>query len=225
MECFVSLLYAHFAVIRWETELDLCAVFVCSYITSQETRGAALLTEGRSYVGNDVARSTLLDRACACSYENLPKYRSYRVSKTAPCSGWCTAVHVAVRRCRSLTLNELCTSVSSRSITTHFLFRSWWSVGSSRCFCGVWSDTTTCQRRRHVTLWRNLSHHTMSYHVTPRHIAPCNIAPRHIAPRRTTSHHVAPRRTTSHHVIPYYTMSHHTMSHHAMSCHTTSYQS
>ena len=37
-----------------------------------------LLTVGRSYVGNDVTHSTLLDRACACSYENLPKYRSYR---------------------------------------------------------------------------------------------------------------------------------------------------
>ena len=39
---------------------------------------------GRSYVGNDVTHSTLLDRAGACSYENLPKYRSYRVSNTAP---------------------------------------------------------------------------------------------------------------------------------------------
>ena len=46
--------------------------------------GAVLLTVGRSYVGNDVTPSTLLDRACACSYENLPKYRSYRVSNTAP---------------------------------------------------------------------------------------------------------------------------------------------
>ena len=45
---------------------------------------AVLLTVGRSYVGNDVTRSTLLDRACACSYENLPKYRSYRVSNTDP---------------------------------------------------------------------------------------------------------------------------------------------
>ena len=42
-----------------------------------------LLTVGRSYVGNDVTHSTLLDRACASSYENLPKYRSYRVSNTA----------------------------------------------------------------------------------------------------------------------------------------------
>ena len=49
--------------------------------------GAVLLTVGRSYVGNDVTHSTLLDRACTCSYENLPKYRSYRVSNTAPCSG------------------------------------------------------------------------------------------------------------------------------------------
>ena len=46
--------------------------------------GAVLLTVGRSYIGNDVTHSTLLDRACACSYENLPKYRSYRVSNTAP---------------------------------------------------------------------------------------------------------------------------------------------
>ena len=46
--------------------------------------GAVLLTVGRSYVGNDFTHSTLLDRACACSYKNLPKYRSYRVSSTAP---------------------------------------------------------------------------------------------------------------------------------------------
>ena len=38
------------------------------------------LTVGRSYVGNDIAHSTLLDRACACSHKNLPKCRSYRVS-------------------------------------------------------------------------------------------------------------------------------------------------
>ena len=49
--------------------------------------GAVLLTVGRSYVGNDVTYSTLLDRACACSYENLSKYRSYRVSNTAPWEG------------------------------------------------------------------------------------------------------------------------------------------
>ena len=49
-------------------------------------QGAVLLTVGRSYAGNDVARSKLLDRACACSYENLPKYRSYGVSNTAPCA-------------------------------------------------------------------------------------------------------------------------------------------
>ena len=47
-------------------------------------QGAVLLTVGRSYVGNYVTHSTLLDRACACSYENLPKYRSYRISNTAP---------------------------------------------------------------------------------------------------------------------------------------------
>ena len=43
-----------------------------------------LLMVGRSYVGNDVTHSTLLDRACECSYKNLPIYRSYRVSNTAP---------------------------------------------------------------------------------------------------------------------------------------------
>ena len=37
---------------------------------------------GRSYIENVVTHSTLLDRACACSYENLPKYRSYLVSNT-----------------------------------------------------------------------------------------------------------------------------------------------
>ena len=47
-------------------------------------QGAVLLTVRRSYVGNDVTHSTLLDRAGACSYENLPKYRSYRVSNTVP---------------------------------------------------------------------------------------------------------------------------------------------
>ena len=47
---------------------------------------AVLLTVGRSYVGNYVTHSMLLDRACACSYDNLPKYRSYRVSNTAPWS-------------------------------------------------------------------------------------------------------------------------------------------
>ena len=50
---------------------------------------AVLLTVGRSYVGNDVTHSTLLDGACACSYENPPKYRSYRVSNTAPWTRFC----------------------------------------------------------------------------------------------------------------------------------------
>ena len=31
-----------------------------------------LLTVGRSYVGNDVTRSKLFDRASMCSYENPP---------------------------------------------------------------------------------------------------------------------------------------------------------
>ena len=51
---------------------------------AKEAQGAVLLTVGRSYVGNDVTHSTLVDRARACSYENLPKYRSNRVSNTAP---------------------------------------------------------------------------------------------------------------------------------------------
>ena len=50
--------------------------------------GAVLLTVGWSYVGNDVTHSTLLDRACACSYKNLPRYRSCRVSNTAPWRFW-----------------------------------------------------------------------------------------------------------------------------------------
>ena len=53
--------------------------------------GAVLITVGRSYVGNDVTHSTLLDRACAiaraaCSYKNIPKYHSYHVNNTAPWS-------------------------------------------------------------------------------------------------------------------------------------------
>ena len=33
--------------------------------------GAVLLTVGRSYIGHDFTHSTLLDRACACSYKNF----------------------------------------------------------------------------------------------------------------------------------------------------------
>ena len=51
--------------------------------------GAVVLTAGRSCAGNDVAHSTLLDRVCACSYENLPKYRSYRVRNTVPLVSRC----------------------------------------------------------------------------------------------------------------------------------------
>ena len=57
------------------------AIETLNYFINQ---AAVLLTVGRSYVGNDVAHSTLLDRACAFSYKNLPKYRSYRGSNTAP---------------------------------------------------------------------------------------------------------------------------------------------
>ena len=55
---------------------------------------AVLLTVGWSYVGNDITRSMLLDRACACSYENLPKYRPYRVSNTAPCAPGLTEIYI-----------------------------------------------------------------------------------------------------------------------------------
>ena len=47
-------------------------------------QGFVLLTVRRSYVGNDAKHSALLDRACACSYENLPRYNFFGVSKTAP---------------------------------------------------------------------------------------------------------------------------------------------
>ena len=51
----------------------------------REALGAVLLTVGRSYAGNDVTHLTLLvDRAGACSYQNLPKYRPYRISNKAP---------------------------------------------------------------------------------------------------------------------------------------------
>ena len=43
-------------------------------------QGAVLTTVGRSYIGYDVTRSTLLDRACACSCKNFPKRHSYCVS-------------------------------------------------------------------------------------------------------------------------------------------------
>ena len=60
--------------------------------------GRNLLTAGRFYVGNDVTHATLLDRACACSYENLPKYRSYRVSNMAPLSAGYTRARDSISR-------------------------------------------------------------------------------------------------------------------------------
>ena len=65
------------------TSTAICS-YRCSLHRPSGDLGAVILMVGRSYVGNDGARSTLLDRACACSYENLPKYRSYRVRNTAP---------------------------------------------------------------------------------------------------------------------------------------------
>ena len=55
-----------------------------SHVQLPRGQGAVLLTVGRSYVGNHVTHSTLVVRAGGCSYQNLPKYRSYRVSNTAP---------------------------------------------------------------------------------------------------------------------------------------------
>ena len=58
-----------------------------SHATDDMLLGAVLPTVGRSYVGNDVTHSMLLDRACACFYDDRPKYRlSFRVSTTAPWS-------------------------------------------------------------------------------------------------------------------------------------------
>ena len=55
-------------------------VIICYAIGGRVTNGRTI------HIGNDVTHSTLLpvDRACACSYENPPKYRSYRVTNTAP---------------------------------------------------------------------------------------------------------------------------------------------
>ena len=66
-------------------------------------RGAVLLTVGRSYVGNDDPHSALLDRAC--SYENLPKCRSYRISSTAP-KTLQAAVSINCVECMRLCSNE-----------------------------------------------------------------------------------------------------------------------
>ena len=49
------------------------------------------ITNGRTVLGrkrrahSTLLDRTLLDRACACSYKNLHKYRSYRVSNTTRC--------------------------------------------------------------------------------------------------------------------------------------------
>ena len=66
------------------TRTSLLKTVIVSTAKLNSALGAVLLTVGRSYVGNDVTHSTLFDGACACSYENLPKYRSYRVSNTSP---------------------------------------------------------------------------------------------------------------------------------------------
>ena len=70
---------------------------------------------GRSYVGNDVTHSPLLDRACACSYKNLPKYRSYRVSNTAQVfkRAGCQFKKMAFSAQRSMIKKALMTVVSA----------------------------------------------------------------------------------------------------------------
>ena len=81
-------------------------------------RGAALLTVGRSYVGNDVTRSTSLDRACsACSYENLPKSRSYRVSSTAPSGRYYEALHLTKARFSDWCIQKMHALVRSSSFS------------------------------------------------------------------------------------------------------------
>ena len=87
-----------------------------------------LLTVGRSYLGNDVTHSTLLDRACACSYENLHKYRSYRVSNAAPCYAAGRSSACRPRRCRG--------SVS----------------GSTPPPCSPWCSACSCSRPRRWSL-------------------------------------------------------------------------
>ena len=79
----------------------------------KEAQVAVLLTVGRSYVGNDVTHSTLLNRACACSYENLPKYRSYTALVTRP-PGGLTNVRVNGNYSRGnlVTLHPTCTVIN-----------------------------------------------------------------------------------------------------------------
>ena len=56
-------------------------------VQSVAALGVVLLTVRRSYVGRDVTHSTLLDRACACSCKNLPKYIvPIALSQAAACS-------------------------------------------------------------------------------------------------------------------------------------------
>ena len=83
--------------------------------------GAVLLMVGRSYVGNDVTHSTLLDRACACSYRNLPKYRSYRVSNTAP-SNFTDQNNINSVRLPCDRMHESRNAASSRHVTSTRVF-------------------------------------------------------------------------------------------------------
>ena len=45
-----------------------------------------------------------------------------------------------------LTLKELCTRVSSKSITTHFLFMSWCRTGANKNFCG------DCKEQKNINI-------------------------------------------------------------------------
>ena len=82
--CYPSFPLAHFPVHPPPTRLLTIDGLHYQFHNEPNDLGAVLLTVGRCYVGNDVTHSTLLDRACASSYKNLPKYRSYCVSNTAP---------------------------------------------------------------------------------------------------------------------------------------------
>ena len=97
-------------------------------------QGAVLLSVRWSYVGNDVTHSTLLDRACACSYKNLPKYRSYRVSNTAPWLQPHQMVYFSHNSEKSRPISLRVIYVSLSALTFHTVGHTWlllreWLIG------------------------------------------------------------------------------------------------
>ena len=101
-------------------------------------QGAVLLTVGWSYVGNAGTHSTLLDRVCACSYGNLPKYRSYRVSNTAPSISWVACyLHAFSRATMCVHVNMPITNIYRWSFHPRVIIHR-----------------STCARRGHF-LWRD----------------------------------------------------------------------